>query len=132
LGVEAGRQRQDRGRAEQRHRLQEGDQRACQQRRHDERNGDPTRGRPGAAAQDRGRVLEIARNAIKRIGNQHEDIRKRVAGDHEDQAGQRVDVEQVSIHLGAGDCAPRLVDQPGIGRCQKLPRNRAQKRRRHE
>ncbi len=97
-----------------------------------ERNGDAARRRPGAAAEDRGRILEIARDAVERIGDQHEHIGKGVAGNHEDQAGQRVDVEQVRIHLGAGERAPRLVDQPGIGRRQKLPRNGAEKRRGHE
>ena len=96
-GVEAGRQRQDRGRAEQRHRLQERDQRAGEQRRQRERHGDAPRRDPGAAAEDRGRVLQVARNAVERVRHQHEDIREGVAGDDEDQPGERVDVEQLLV-----------------------------------
>ena len=85
-GVEAGRQRQDRRRAEQRHRLQERDQRAGDQRRQRQRNGDAPRRGPGLAAEDRGGVLEIARHAVERVGDQHEHKGKGVAGDDEDDA----------------------------------------------
>ena len=85
--MKAGRQREDRGRAEQRHRLQERDQRASEQRRQRERDGHAPRRGPGAAAEDRGGIFEIAGNAVERIGDQHEDIGKRVAGDDEDEPG---------------------------------------------
>ena len=41
-----------------------------------------------------GGVLQIAGNAVERVGDQHEDVGERVAGDDEDQPRQRVDVEQ--------------------------------------
>ena len=110
--------REDGGRAEQRHRLQEGDQRAGKQRRHGERNGDAARGGPGAAAEDGGSVLEIAGDAIERIGDQHEDVGKGVAGDHEDQPGQRVDVEQIFVLRRPGQRAKGLVD---AARCSAPP-----------
>src|SRR6266480_7538210 len=57
-GVEAGGDRQNRRRAEQRHRLQEGDDRAGKQRRQRQRNRDAPRRRPGASAENGGGVLE--------------------------------------------------------------------------
>ena len=50
--VETGRQREDRGRTEQRHRLQERDQRARKESRQRKRDGDPSRRRPRPAAED--------------------------------------------------------------------------------
>ena len=131
-GVEAGRHRQDRGRAEQRHGLEERDQRAGQQRRQRQRNGDAPRGDPGAAAEDRGGVLELARRAVERIGDQHEHIGEGVAGDDEDQPGERIDVEQMLVRLRAGQRAVELVEQAGVRRRQQLPGDGAEERRRHE
>ena len=128
-GVEARRQRQDGRRSEQRHRLQEGDQRAGEQRRHGERDRHPARRGPGAAAEDRGGVLEVGRNAVERVGDEHEHVGEGVAGDDEDQAGQRVDVEQILVLLRAGDGAEGLVEQPAVGRRQQLPGDGAEKRR---
>ena len=121
-GVEAGRQRQDRRRAEQRHRLQEGDQRAGEQRRQHQRNGDAARRVPAAAAEDRRGVLQFAGHAVERIGDQHEDVRESVAGDDEDDAGQRVDVEQMLVLLGAGDGAEDLVEQAAVRAPPAAPR----------
>ena len=45
-----------------------------------QRNGDAPRGVPGLAAENGGGVFEIAGRAVERIGDQHEDIRERVAG----------------------------------------------------
>ena len=98
-GVEARRHRQDRRRAEQRHRLQERHQRARQHRRQRQRDGDAARGVPGLAAENGGGVLEIAGRAVERIGDQHEDIRERVAADDEDEPGEAVDIEQMHILL---------------------------------
>ena len=95
--VEARRHRQDRRRAEQRHRLQECDQRAREHRRKRERNRDTAGGVPGLAAENGGRIFQIAGDTVERIGNQHEDIGKRVAGDDEHQACEAVNVEQMKI-----------------------------------
>src|ERR1700742_1248740 len=50
-----------------------------------------------AAAEDRGSVLQLARHGVERVRHQHEHERKRVAGDHEDDAGHRIDVEQEGV-----------------------------------
>ncbi|MHC2431926.1 hypothetical protein ACVIST_008671 [Bradyrhizobium elkanii] len=130
-GVEAGRQRQDRRRAEQRHRLQERDQGACDQRGQGERDRHPPRGGPGIAAEDRGGIFQLARHGVERIGHQHEHERERVAGDHEDDPGHRIDVEQ-RVGILAGEQPVELVEQPRIRRRQQFPGDRAEKRRRHE
>ena len=90
----------------------------------------PRRG-PGLAAEDRGRVLQFARHVVERVGDQHEHEGKSVAGDHEDDPGQRIDVEQ-RIGIRAGEDAIELVEQPAVRRRQKFPGDRAEKRRRHE
>ena len=131
-GVEAGRQRQDRRRAEQRHRLQEGHQRAGGQRRQRQRDRHPPRRAPGAAAQHGGGVLEVAGDAVERVGDQHEHVREGVAGDDEDQAGECVDVEQHHVRAGAGGRAIELVEEAAVGRGQQLPGDGAEERRRHE
>ncbi len=132
-GVEAGRQRQDRGRAEQRHGLQEGDQRARDQRRQRQRNRDAPRRGPGLAAENGGGVLELARHVVERVGDQHEHERKSVAGDHEDDPGQRIDVEDMRIRFGrTAQVAIELVQQPAVGRGQQFPGYRAEERRCHE
>ena len=122
--MEAGRNGEDRGRAEQVQRLQEGDQRAGQQGRQRKRHGDAPRGLPGPRAQHRRGVLELARHAVERVGDQDEDVGKGVAGDDEDQAWQRVDVEQRLVGRHAGERAPELVQQAGVGRGQHLPGDR--------
>src|SRR4030088_1016035 len=43
-----------------------------QQGRHGERDGDPARGRPGIAAENRRRILEVARGAVERHDDQQE------------------------------------------------------------
>jgi hypothetical protein len=130
--VEAGRDRQDRGRAEQCHRLQERHQRAGEQRRQRERNGHLPRRHQRTTAEDRGCVLEVAGNAIERIRDQHEDVGKRVAGNDKDQPGQRVDVEQrIGLRI-ADDGAIELIEQAGVRRRQQFPRDRTEKRRCHE
>ena len=130
-GVEAGRQRQDRGRAEQRHRLQERDQRAGDQRRQRQGNRDAPRRGPGLAAENGGGVLQFARHVVERVGDQHEHERKGVAGDHEDDPGQRIDVEQ-RIGSAPVSIAIELVQQAAVRRRQQFPGDRAEKRRRHE
>ena len=50
-----------------------------------------------SAAEDRRRILQVARHAVERIGDQHEHIGKRVAGDDKDQPGQGVDIEQMFV-----------------------------------
>ena len=131
-GVEAGGQRQDRGRAEQRHRLQERDQRAGHQCRQRQRNRDPPRRGPGLAAENGGGVLQFARHGVERIGHQHEHERKGVAGDHEDDPGHRIDVEQMIVGIRAGQQSKQLVEQAAVRRRQQFPGHRAEKRRRHE
>ena len=131
-GVEAGGQREDRGRAEQRHRLQERDQRAGQHRGQRQRNGDAPRRHPHAAAENGGRVLEIARNAVERVRDQHEHVRERVAGDHEDQPAERIDVEQRLGAWIADGAAIELVEQPRVRRGEQFPGDRAEERRRDE
>ena len=131
-GVKAGRQRQDRRRAEQRHRLQKRDQGAGDQRRQRQRNRDAPRRGPGLAAEDGGGVLEFARHVVERIGDQHEHEGKRVAGDHEDDSGHRIDVEQMLVGFRAGHETKQLVEQAAVGRGQQFPGDGAEKRRRHE
>ena len=131
-GVEAGGQREDRGRAEQRHRLQERDQRAGEHRGQRQRNGNAPRRHPHAAAENGGRVLEVAGNAFERVRDQHEYVRERVAGDHEDQSGQRVDVEQRLRARIADGAAVKLVDQAGIRRGEQFPGDCAEEWRRDE
>ncbi len=85
--VEAGRQGEDRGRTEQRHRLQESDQRAGDKRRQRQRNGDaPCRG-PGPCRREWRRRLRVPPACVERVGDQHEHERKRVTGDDEDDSG---------------------------------------------
>ena len=50
-----------------------------------------------AAAKDRRGVLEIGRNVVERVGDQHEDIRKAVAGHREDDAVCGVDVDDMLV-----------------------------------
>ena len=130
--MEAGRDRQDGRRAEQRHRLQEGDERPGKQRRQGERDGDAPRRGPGAAAENGGCVFEVAGNAVKCVRDQHEDVRKRIGGDYEDHARERIDVEEVLVRGSAGRRPVDLVEQPAVRRRQQLPGNRAEKGRRHE
>ena len=126
-GVEAGRQRQDRRRTEQSHRLQERDQGAGKQRRQHQRNGDAARGVPAAAAEDRRGVFQFAGRAVERVGDQHEDVRKRVARNNEDDAFKRIDVEDVRVLFGAGDGSIDLVQQAAVRRSQQLPGDGAEK-----
>ena len=131
-GVKACRQRQDRRRPEQRHGLQKGDQCPRQQCGQGQRNGDAARRAPGTAAEHRRSILQIARNAVQRIGDQHEDVGERVAGDDEDQPRHRVDVEQRKVRAYSAHRPVELVQQPAIGRRQQLPGDGAEERRRHE
>ena len=131
-GVEAGGQCEDRGRAEQDHRLQKRDQRAGQKGRQRQRYRDAARSVPGACAEHGGGILEVAGDAVERVGDQHEHVRERVAGDHEDQPRQGVDVEQVLVLRRAGDDPVELVEKPAVRRGEDFPGHRAEERRRHE
>ena len=64
----------------------------------------PRRG-PGLAAEDGGSVLQLARHVVERIGHQHEHEGEGVAGDHEDDPGHRIDVEQMLVGIRAGHAA---------------------------
>ena len=131
-GVEAGRQRQNRRRSEQSHRLQEGHQRARQQGRQNQWDGDPSRRVPAPAAQNRGCVLKLSRSSVERIRDQHKHVGKCVARDHENDARQRIDIEQMLVSAHPEPVTRELVREPAVGRSQKLPGDGAQKRRRHE
>ena len=97
--VEAGRQREDRRRAEHGQRLQDGDQRPGQHRRQHERQGDPPQRRREPAAEHGGGVLEVGRHALERVDDQGEDVGEGVAGDGEDEALEGVDVDEVLVGL---------------------------------
>ena len=131
-GVESGRQRKNCGRAEQDHGLQECDQNAGEQRRQRERNRNAARGRPDAGTEHRRGIFQVARDAVERVCNQHEDVGERVAGDDEDEPRQGIDIEQVLVLRRPGDQPIELVQQPAVGRRKYLPRHRAEERRRHE
>ena len=126
-GMEARRHRQDCRRAEQRHRLQERNQRARQHRRQRQRDCDAPCCIPGFAAEDGRRVLKVARRAVKRIGDQHKHIRERVAADDKHQAGEAVDIEQMDVLLSTRNFAVKLIEQSAVGGSQNsqamAPRN---------
>ena len=127
--VKSGGQCQDRRRAEQRHGLQESNQRARDQCRQRQRDRNAPRGGPGATAEDGRSVLEIARDAIQGIRHQNEDVGEGVAGDDEDQARKRVDVEQPLVLPGPGHISISLIEQPAVRRGQQFPGDRAEERR---
>ena len=131
-GVETCRQRQDSGRTEQRHRLQEGNQRTRDEGRERQRNGDAPRRGPRLAAEDGGCILQLTRHVVERIGDQHKHEGKSVAGDHKDDPGERIDVEEMLAGILAGHEPIELVEQPTVRRRQQFPRHRAKERRRHE
>ncbi len=119
--MEPRRQRQDRRCAELRHRLQERDQRAGEQRGHHDRQADAAEGVPAPAAEDRRGVLELGRDALQRVRHQHEDIREGIARHDEDQPGHGVDVEQIGVGIEAEEPLIPLVQQAAVGRRQDLP-----------
>src|ERR1700687_6125045 len=107
----AGGERRERARAEQRHGLQECDQRAGNERGKSERNGHSPRRGPGAPAEYGGSVFKVAGNATERVGEEHEHVRKRVARNDEDEPAKRVDVEEVLVLRGACDPTVDLVEE---------------------
>src|ERR1700719_1598656 len=115
---EAARPRRDRRRAEQRHRLQKRDQRARNQRRQRQWNRDPPRRGPCPAAEDGGGILEFAGHVVERVRNQNEHEGERVAGDHKNDPGHRIDVEQMLVRFRARDKTIELVEQSAIRRRQ--------------
>ena len=131
-GVKAGRQRQDRGRAEQGHGLQERDQGTGDQGRQRQRDRHAPRRGPGPAAENGGGIFEFAGHVVERIGDQHEHEGEGVAGDDENDPGQRIDVEEMLIGIRARHDAVQLVEQSAVGRRQQFPGHRAEERRRHE
>ncbi len=130
--MEAGGQRQDRRRAEQRHRLQEGDQGAGDEGRQRQRDGDAPRRGPRLAAENGGCIFQFAGHVIQRVGDEDEHEGERVAGDDKNDSGQRIDVEQMRVGLSPGHQAVKLVEQSAVGRRQQFPGHSTQKRRRHE
>jgi hypothetical protein len=111
---------------------QERDQRAGEERGQRKRHSDAARRGPGIAAEDRGGVFEVARDAVDRVRDKHEDVREGVAGNDEDDAGQGVNVEQILVLFGAGDGAERLVEKATVRCRQQLPGDRAEEGRRDE
>ena len=130
--MEPRRQGEDRGRSEQRHRLQKGDQRAGEEGRKRERNRDLARRPRRAAAEHRGSVLEIRGDPIESVRDQHEDVRKRVAADREGEPPERVDVEEDDVGIRPSRGPIELVQEAAVRRGEKLPGDGAEERRRHE
>jgi hypothetical protein len=97
-----------------------------------QRNRDAPRGGPGAAAENGGGVFQFAGHVVECVGHQHEHEGEGVAGDHEDDAGQRIDVEQMLVALGAGQEAKELVEESAVRRGQQFPGDGAEERRRDE
>ena len=63
---------------------------------------------PHAAAEHGGGFLEVGRDAVERVGDEGEDVRKGVAGDREDQPREGVDVDEVLVWLEAEEAAVDL------------------------
>ena len=130
--VEAGRHREDRRHAELCQRLDESDEPAGQQRRQYHRQRHPAQRVPAAAAKDRRGVLEIGRNVVERVGDQHEDIRKAVAGHREDDAVCGVDVEDMLVFAEPEPLAGEPVEDAAVRGGEDFPGDRAEKGRGHE
>ncbi len=128
--VKPGRQREDGRRAEQRQRLQHGQDEAAHQRRQHHRQRDRERHGEPAGAQDGGRLLQVGRDERQRVGDHDVDVGKRVDRDHEDQPRHAEDVQQRVLR--AGRPAPQLVEQPRVGAGQHHPGEGAEERRRDE
>jgi hypothetical protein len=104
--------------AEQRHGLQERHQGAGDQRRQRQRNRHAPRRGPGLAAKDGGGVFQLAGHVVQRVGDQHKHEGEGVAGDHEDDPSQRIDVEQMFAGVESGQGAIQLIEQSRVGRRQ--------------
>ena len=130
--VEAGRHREDRRHAELCQRLDESDKPAGQQRRQYHRQRHPAQRVPAAAAKDRRGVLEIGRNVVERVRDQHEDIRKAVAGHREDDAVRGVDVDDMLVFAEPEPLAGEPVEDAAVRCGEDFPGDRAEKGRGHE
>jgi hypothetical protein len=128
--VEARRQRDQRGRAEQRDCLEEADDQPADDRRHHQRQGDAQGGLKRAGAQDVGGVLHLGGDEVERGIDEDEDVRKRCDRDHEDQARHGIDVEHAVA--GAGCRHPQFVEPAGVGAGEQDPADRAEIGRRDE
>ncbi len=51
--------------------------------------------RQAAGAEDRGGILHVGRDAVERVGDEHEDEGKGIAGVDEDEPLDRVDVDEM-------------------------------------
>ena len=127
--IETGRQRQNCRRAEQGERLQECHQHAGEQGRQYQRNGDVPRGAPPIGTNDGGGVLKLRRHALKCVGKQGEDVRKRVAGGGEDDTRYGEDIEHMLVASKAKYLAGPDVQKTGVWGGQNFPRDGAEKRR---
>ena len=128
--MEARRQRDQRGCAEQRDRLEEADDQPAHDRRHHQRQGDAQCGLERAGAQDVGGVLHLRGDEVERRIDEDEDVRKRRDRDHEDQSRHGIDVEHAVA--GAGRRHPQFVEPAGVGAGEQDPADRAEIGRRDE
>ena len=130
--VEAGRQGQDRRRAEHGEGLDDGDERAGEHGRQDHRQGDAPQRPARLAAENGGGFLEVGRHLVEGVGDQREHERERIAGDGEDQAGEGVDVEQRLRLVEPENPAVDVVEDAAVGRGKHRPGDGAEEGRRHE
>ena len=95
--VEACRDRDQGGRAEQRDRLQEADDHAAQDGRQRERQGHLAHRPPWSRTQDVGGILHLRRDELERRRREDEDVGERIERDDDGEAGEAVDVERSSL-----------------------------------
>ena len=128
--VEAGRQCDQRGRAEQCDRFQKADDDAADDRRRHQRQCYPQRRPERAGAQYIRGIFHFRRHQVERGTREHKSVWKRRHGYDQDQARHRIDIENAVP--GAGQRHPDLVEPSGIRARQENPADGAEIGRRHK
>jgi hypothetical protein len=91
--VKARRQRDQSRGAEQRNGFEKADDEAAQDCRQHQRQRHLKGGAQNSGAEDVCRVLHLGRHQIESRASEHEHVRKRGDGDHDDETGHGIDVE---------------------------------------